>query len=335
MMTHADSRRHDGPAHGGAVGRWKRRIFGAARLTAYVFCANLAVAAVGARVVWANLGDGSLRMGRELAAMGDAFGATKTVFFNGAEMNVSTALTAATPGEVLDRFEALCREHPQVLARAIDDIPEALRGEALRRDDGVRFGVVRAEARGDGALTCFMDDRRTSIRDLPERLKAFSRSGDLSEFGRFRYVYAQRLENGQTRVRTAWTDGPLNVKEMFPATGDAAGFDSPVVPRPAGSRRILAATARQVPFGVHVYDAPQDAESLARFYDDRMKSQGWTRAGDEGRRDVAAYRSDEGHGAYVSFATRREHTIVTIVETAGVAGPREAAAREANAKELP
>lgn len=301
--------------------RWKRRLFGLGRLTAYVFGANLLLAGVGARVVSANVREGSLQLGRELAAMGDAFGATKTVFVNGAAMNVSTAITEMPPGEVLDRFEAICREHPQLLARAFSDVPEALRDKVAPADHGARFGVMRAEAHGDGALTCFMDDRPASIRDVPERLKAFSESGDLSEFGRFRYAYVQRLQDGKTRVRTVWADGPLKVREMFPATGDAAGFDSPVVPRPPEARRILSATAAQAPFGVHIYDASGDPASLARYYDDRMEALGWTRVGDDGRTDVAAYRSESGHAAYVSFAARREHTIVTTVETARPGDP--------------
>jgi hypothetical protein len=293
-----------------------------ARLTAYVCCANLALTALGARVVSADLREGSLQLGRELASVGDALGSTNTVFINGAAMNVSSAITGMAPEEVLDRFEALCREHPQFLARAFSDIPESLRDKVVRRGDRMHWGVMRAEAHGDGALTCFTDDRPASLRDIPDRLNAFYRSGDLAEFGRFRYVYAQKLGPGKTRVRTVWADGPLKLKEMFPANRDSAGFDSPVVPRPPGSRRVFSATAKQVPFGVHIYDAPEDPQSLARFYDVQMASLGWRRVGagkNEG--DTAAYMMDAGHALYISFATRRERTIVTTIETARSSDP--------------
>jgi hypothetical protein len=293
-----------------------------ARLTAYVFCANLALAALGTRVVSADLREGTLQLGRELASVGDVLGSTNTVFINGAAMNVSSAVTEMAPGEVLDRFEALCREHPQFLARAFSDIPETLRDKVIPRRDGTRFGVMRAEAHGDGALTCFMDDRPTSLGDIPDRLNAFYRSGDLSEIGRFRYVYVQTLGPGKTRVRTVWADGPLKLKEMFPANRDAAGFDSPVVPRPPASRRVFSATAKQVPFGVHIYDAPEDPASLARFYDEQMASLGWRRVSDGKRNgEAAAYMMDVGHAVYVSFATRRERTIVTTIETARPSDP--------------
>jgi hypothetical protein len=302
--------------------KWKRRFFGVARLTTYVFCVNLGLAVLGARAVSANLREGSLQLGRELAPVGDVLGATKTVFLNGAAMNVSNATTDLAPGAVLDRFEALCREHPALLARAFSDIPETLRNEILGARGGSRFGVMRAEAHGDGALTCFTDDRSLSLRDLPDRLSAFSESGDLSELGHFRYVYVRKLGSGKTAVRTVWTDGPLKLKEMFPASRDAAGFDSPAVPRPPESRRVFSATSAQVPFGVHIYDAPGDRESLARFYDERMDSLGWRRVAG-GNRDEAIYMTDKGHAVYVTFGARRERTIVTTIETSRPDGPRE------------
>jgi hypothetical protein len=239
-------------------------------------------------------------------------------------MNVSNAVTDLAPHDVLDRYEAICREHPQILERALADIPEALRDGHLDPRAASRFGVMRTEAHGDGALTCFMDDRSTAITDLPARLHAFTESGDLSEFGRFRYVYAQKLPSGKTAVRTVWADGPLKLKEMFPATGDAAGFDSPVVPRPPDSRRILSAGAAQVPFGVHVYDAPGNRESIEAFYDAQMDSRGWKRVVDARTRgETAMYMKDAAHTLYVTFGARRERTVVTTVETARPNDPSE------------
>jgi hypothetical protein len=118
-------------------------------------------------------------------------------------------------------------------------------------------------------------------------------------------------------VRTVWADGAFNLKTMFPATGDAAGFDSPVVPRPPGSRRILSATSAQVPFGVHIYDSPESNQVLREFYDEQMAGLGWRLAVDaQESHNALAYMSDVGHAVYVSFRSKSGHTLVTTTETA-------------------
>jgi hypothetical protein len=322
------------PVPSNPVVRWRRRFLGMMRLTAYVFCASLLCAALGARVVYSDVKEGSLQLGRELDSLDDLLGTTKTVFINGTAMNVSNATIEASPKDVLDRFETLCRAHPEFLARAFADIPETLRDQVIAPKEAAHFGVMRAEANGDGAITCFMDDRPAGAKDLAARLKAFSDSWDLSEFGRFRYVYAGAMSGvnaGKTRVRTVWADGAFNLKAMFPAKGDAAGFDSPVIPRPPGSRRILSATAAQVPFGVHIYDSPESKALLRAFYDEQMAALGWRRVPNGGEQgsdpnepDSIGYIADVGHAVYVSLRSKRGSTLVTTTETARPGDPSEA-----------
>ncbi len=278
------------------------------------------VAAFGARVVSADLKEVALQLGRELEPVSDVLGTTKTVFINGTAMHVSTAVTDKSPKEVLDRFESLCDAHPEFLARAFSDIPETLRAQVFAAKPGLaglHIGAMRSERNGDGALACFMDDRPSSAADLPARLKAFAESWDLSEFGRFRYVYVNGQTPGKTRVRTIWADGAIKLKEMFPPKGDAAGFDSPVLPRPVGSRRIFSATAAEVPFGVHIYETEQSKADLIEYYDGQMSSIGWSRV--ESKKpdaDYVTYFADLGHAVYVAFAQRGTSTLVTTVETA-------------------
>jgi hypothetical protein len=310
------------------------------RVFAYVCFASLVCAALGARVVYADLREGTLQAGRELATLGDVLGTTKTLFLNGAVVNVSNALTTDSPKAVLDRFERVCREHPLFLARALEDLPAELQDELGRQipDESVRGGVLRAEANGDGALTCFMDDRPSSLRDLPGRLRAFSSSYDLSEFGRVRYVYATRIDAGSTRVTTVWADGSLKLKEMFPAKGDAAGEDTTVVPRPPSARRILSAAAAQVPFGVYIYDAALNEASLRTYYDDQMKSLGWTRVTPDPRtksaQNTVVYMAGTSQMLYVTLATPRSgstrHTIVTVTQSSRTGSPGEVVVRVPN-----
>ncbi len=318
MTTSADKTTRE-PRGVPAFARWRRRALGVARVMAYVLCACLLCAALGARVVYADLREGSLQAGRELASLGDVLGSTKNLFINGAQMNVSNALTEASPKEVLDRFEEVCRAHPELLSRALGDVPGTLRAKVLGTEDTSRFGIVRAESARDGALTCFMDDRPATVRDLPDRLKAFARSHDLSAFGRLRYVYASTLGNGdsRTRVTTVWSDGAIDLRAMFPARGDAAGFDSTLVPGPPARGGSSPPPPAQVPFGVYVYDSTENRDSLRKFYDEQMTSIGWMPAntGEETAQTVV-YVADTGRMLYVTLTSKDRHTLITTTETA-------------------
>ncbi|MGO8998629.1 MAG: hypothetical protein ACLQVI_35350 [Polyangiaceae bacterium] len=306
--------------------RWRDRTLALLRLTAYAVFALFVSAAVGTRVVLADLREGTLQAGRELASLGDVLGTTKTIFINGATMNVSNALTSETPKEVLDRFETVCRAHPQFLARALEDIPATLQDKvtAAVPNESVRLGVMRTEANGDGALTCFMDDRPWTVKDIPTRLKAFSKSYDLSEFGRLRYVYATSLPQGTTRVTTVWSDSSVSLKEMFPAKGDAAGEDTTVVARPPSSRRILSAAAAQVPFGVYLYDSTLNKQALREYYDAQMKSLGWVAAnGGVERKNTVVYVADAGNMLYLTLTPKDRHTLVAATQTTRTGSPSE------------
>jgi hypothetical protein len=317
----------------GVYVRWQRRMLALLRLTAYVFCAAIVCAAIGSRVVYADLREGTLQAGRELSSLGDVLGTTKTIFVNGAVMNVSNAITDQSPKEVLDRFETVCREHPQFMTRALADIPAALQDNVVKGvpDESLRFGVMRAQANGDGALSCFMDDAPSSLADLPARVRAFSKSYDLSVFGRFRYVYASSLPAGNTRVMTVWTDARMSLKEMFPAHGDAAGEDTTVVARPPASRRILSAAAAQVPFGVYIYDSTLNKPSLRDYYDEQMKSLGWTAAnGGVEVKNTIVYVADAGNMLYITLTPSDRHTVVTATQTTRTGAPSEVVVRVAN-----
>ncbi len=314
------------PARAVATSTWRARLFGTARVMAYAFVASLGCAALGARVVYADFREGTVEAGRELAQLADVMGSTKTVFFNGVQMNVSTAQTDQSPREVLDRFEALCTAHSSVVARAFADIPASLQGtlEKVVRDSHLRQAVIRSDSDDEGALTCFADDRRASLRELTSRVASFVKSHDLAEFGRFRYVHVRRSKTGRTHVMTVWTDASLKLDRMFPAVGDAEGVDSPLVPRPPEARRILSAGASQVPYGLHIYDSTERQKEVRRFYDDEMTARGWKPGGEE-RENTVVYAEDSGRMLFVTLTPKGAHTLITAIETARAdAPPREA-----------
>jgi hypothetical protein len=296
------------------MGRRRRRFAGAARVFGYAMCVSTLGALGASRAVYASFGEGALHAGRELEGLGDALGGTKTIFLNGAAMNVSTAFTDQAPGEVLDRFEAVCRNQPEFLVRALSDLPATLLEKAHVTPDRIwRLGIVRHEEGGEGVLTCFTDDRPASLHDIADRVHAFEHSKDLAEFGHFHYVYVKKTSQG-THVRALWTEGEFNLGKLFPTEGDAEGFDSGAVPRPPNARRILSVTSAQVPYGVHVYRSTESEKALRSFYASEMAARGWQLA-TAADAPMLGY-VHAGAMAFLTFGTRDDRTFVTTTETA-------------------
>ncbi len=289
---------------------------GTLRVLTYGFFASLLIGAFAARKAVADFKEGSLQAGREMAQLNDVLGSTKTLFINGTVMNVSTAFTPQSPKDVLDRYETMCEAHPDAIARALADIPATLQAtvEKAVPSARMRMGVVRSEIGDDGALTCFTDDQPMTLKELPARLKAFAKSHDLGELGHFRYVYVSKTQTGSTHVMTVWTEGSFNLRTMFPANGDAAGFDSTLVPRPPDSRRVFTATSAQVPYGLHIYDVAHGHDDVFDFYDHEMASRGWIRTEEKG--NTVVYLKDSGRMLYVTARAMDQHTFVTAIETA-------------------
>ncbi len=91
-----------------------------------------------------------------------------------------------------------------------------------------------------------------------------------------RYVFAERSRNGGAHFVVFWSEGELNLFDMFPAAGDAPGQDPPDVPRPEGSRRILSAWEHGEPASMTIYaGGRRDAASLERWYRKRLTDDGW------------------------------------------------------------
>lgn len=304
------------------LARWWRKFVAITRVTAYCAFAFGVVAALAAHASYADLREASLQFGRELAPLAEELGNTKTVSINGAQMQVSNARTEESTKVVLDRFEAVCREHPQFMARALADVPEAGKKEleAKLPDERMRLSILRSGNDDNGALFCFTDDRPASAATLKERFESFAKSGDLSEFGHLRYVFAKKNADGKTHVTTISTEGSLKLGEMFPAKGDATGSDSLAAPRPPSARRILSAGAMQVPYAVRIYDSTASREDVRRFYEEEMTARGWKPVTTAATDDAFAYMMDTGTFLYLTLGTREGHTVVTAIETAGRPG---------------
>ncbi|HVJ92871.1 MAG TPA: hypothetical protein VM580_23885, partial [Labilithrix sp.] len=259
------------------------------------------LAGAATRSVHADVREVAFGIGHELGMLEDLTADAYLIRVNGAEIHRSSARTDLAIKEVLDRYQAYCAMSPSVIGRAMTDIPQALEDRVkLPKGDPLRQGIVREEDDRRGMVACFADDGARGG-DLGERLRAFRESGDLSVFGRFRYVFVERMDRGGSHVVTLWADGPLNVGQMFPAVGDAPGTDSALVPRPTRSRRTFSASADGFPAAVRIYEVQATRSDVSRELDASFASRGFSKVVTG---DALAYLGADGAEVLVSLTER-------------------------------
>jgi hypothetical protein len=292
----------------------------ALRMAAYAGFAFGLLALAAARSVYADVREMGLGVGHQLAKLEDLTGDGVLIRLNGTDLHRASAHTSQSTGEVLSRYEAYCRQSPGALGRAMQDIPSALKDRIdMPRDPALRASVIRDETDGRGMVVCFVDDPEVSPDPLFARLRAVSETGDLSKLGRFRYAFAEPSAGpkGGTHVVTFWSDGALNLKTMFPASGDAPGTDSSVAPRPAGSRRTLSATVAGYPASVRIYESQVERAAIERMYDETLRAKGFRKIETRDPRGSAAYLREDDTEILLSFVQSRQRTTVTIIEASG------------------
>jgi hypothetical protein len=274
------------------------------RLSAFLLFAQALGSLFLVRAVRAEVQDLMLSAGAQMMQLGKELGTTtpRTLRLNGAQIRMRVQSSHQhTLKQVLDQFEQRCRGSN---GRFYEQLREAPKTKAWTEDQLALFdGVIRVENERGGAVACLdVGDERGSATSLLERARRFVDSGDAASFGELRYVRAERTESGVFAVMM-WTDGPLNIKHMFPREGDAPGVEFPDLPRPPNSRRILSAWEEGQRPALNIY-AAKDAqpESLDAHYRAELPKLGWellTPPGSDGAvRGLLAMRD----GTTVSFS---------------------------------
>ena len=197
------------------------------------------------------------------------------LLLNGASFFFSTGNADQSVTEVLDHFHTVCRKHgPKVrqMWRA-SKLPASL----ARGAEGQPWdGVVRLETERRGVVACLdTGGEGLSSHALLERIQRFLDTGDVSSVGDIRYAMVQRSEGERTAFVTSWTDGPVNVHEMFPKEGDAPGSDLPGLARPDGARRVLSGFHRGGEDLLALYTAPKSVDELHDFYLEMLRERGF------------------------------------------------------------
>jgi hypothetical protein len=296
-----------------ARARLFRTLMALLRLATYVVFVFLVAGFLAARVLRADIKEAALAGGHQLAVLADLVGEAETIELNGEVMHHSSTYTDQTIGTVLDRLEGYCASSPG-LGGALRDLPKTLAAKVERMPRSFRLGFLRAEEGGRGFVACFVDDPGGSyLREFTERVRRFVQTRRLGEFGKFLYAFAELGGQGQTHVVVTWADTDLDIGGMFPSTGDAAGTDSPVLPRPPHARRTLSAGAEGMPYGLRIYQSTDGAESLKKFYDDWMTKNQFTRVTGAVSRHGSAYLR-EGFQVFVAIGEQHGRTSVSLIE---------------------
>jgi hypothetical protein len=241
-------------------------------------CVTIAFCALGALAVraCARGEEALLRVGEPLMQYGRAKrqSSPQPIELNGAAVFMTHGSTQDPVSAVLDQFEATCKESNGVFVEQWAQLERALGASWML--PGLFSGVFRAQEGEAGAVACFASQQpvRDSAALLP-RLKEVTASGDLSKLGDVRYVRAERA-NGETVYLAMWTEGPVNVRQMFPKQGDAAGFDLVGVPRPSNARRLISVAALGHGEQLGVYELPhQSLPAATEGYRQQLQRSGF------------------------------------------------------------
>ncbi len=180
--------------------------------------------------------------------------------------------------------------------------------------------VLRHDDEELGMVACLKHGlANPSQGQLLDRMRKFLETGNLRELGQFHYATATRVGD-VTRVVAVWTEGDFFPLTMFPAEGDAPGFDPSNMSRPPSGRRMLSAGefGHTQTLGVYL-DVEEDIAALAGFYRMDFVRHSWRLISDESsdaahrllvvqrgsEMRVVSLSQEPGEKANVTFASAR------------------------------
>lgn len=293
-----------------------RLLFKTGRVLLLLGVLHAAIFFVCAQSVKADVEQMLMSLGAEMMRYGQATrqDAPRTLTLNGQALKLSVGSTKDPLADVLDHYENKCINHDGGLSKQQNRAYRKSGQRLTARQNRLLDTTLRQDAAEQGFVVCLdSGTNEISWNDWTKRLSRFLQTGNVSEVGQLRYVYAHRAKRSTTLV-TLWAEGPLNVWEMFPNAGDAPGFDLPNVPRPHGSRRLLSARESGFAQSVNVYGVKAlSGDQLFKFYRHALPKQGWHLTEDP------QMKSRPSHAPHVLLAERdsRMLTIITGTDRSG------------------
>ena len=257
-----------------SIRKLMRAVCGAAR--ASVVAAFLLLVALGLSLGTAKaaLGERLLGFGAELSRWENLRLSTapRRISVNGAELELVVATTHLSIADTLDRLENVCAQRGGVAGANL--LPKLL-SSTTKVSRSWLSGRVRHESQREGVLACLDTGMPLGLEELSTRLQRVAKSGDLNELGALRYATARRTGN-VTTVLFIWSEGSVPLRDMFPKSGDAPGFDPQGVPRPKDSSRLLSGAEHGAPYSIAVYRTEtQTPEALLAWYRTALPAAGF------------------------------------------------------------
>ena len=257
------------------------------RATLVLLVAVIVVFTFALRGGMARADESMLELGRHLVTLSEAgLGRdSRGVLLNGQTIGFRVFTTSQEPSAVLDYYDSWCRggTSPQTEHQEeIEGLDTSAAPHLEQGDRSWRDLTHRALAGDLGVIACIKHGvANISSEELGERLKAFFGSGNLRDLGMFHYAAVTRIGE-QTRVTAVWTEGDFYPGEMFPATGDAPGFDPEGFSPPPSGRRMLSAgeLGHDETLGMYL-DIEESVEELVRYYKRDFSKQDWRLVADQ------------------------------------------------------
>jgi hypothetical protein len=271
----------------------------------------------GLRAASGAAGETAREVGSLLSALDRNSTAPRSLLLNGARFALRTETSRGSLASALSVAHARCSERSLLAGWArpantkLGNRGTTLVAQALGLD-----GILDIEHDREGVVACFeATEGKPPLfgpQELGQALAVVAQSGDLSVLGSFRYVYARAESDGRTAHLELASEGPLNVRRMFPEQGDAPGVDDAELPRPRGTRRVLS-VVHEVGQGVRAaaligYESQAAAGEVRRVYAAELRARGFALRELEGSERGAALPlvvRTAGRTVLVSFSERR------------------------------
>lgn len=222
-----------------------------------------------------QLGEHMLRYGQALHQT-----SPEELNINGSRFLLSTGSAEASVDEVLNDFHAKCNLRNGQLHDQWAEVAAARGVEVSHYNyNSLLDGVFRGTDGRRGVLACLeTGPARLSPELLLERGRRAIQTGDLSQLGGLRYVFVTPGSSPSLSVFVAlWSEGPVNIRTMFPSQGDAPGEDPEGVPRPAPTARVIATQPKGHAASLHVYTSSTlHRDELRAFYAKELPKAGFT-----------------------------------------------------------
>jgi hypothetical protein len=259
---------------------FKRRLLSSLRAAVYLSVMGVVTLGLLSTRANAKLREQSVSLSQQLLPLADLLDDATALRLNGELIHFSmTVVPSTSVKQVLDRVQAQCEKQPGPLAQQslalIRHLPESLPGAAAAAELLSKLVVTREENERQGAIVCFTGDGSAA---RPSFAEDFAATRDLGALGNLRYVMAgqgrpEQNEAHLTRVISLWTEGELRLDRLTPpASGDAPGSDSSLIPRPPRAQRVFSAAAVGAPYSVRIYQTEAGPEEVLAFYDTTMSA---------------------------------------------------------------